>query len=308
SPEDIALLKSTSEGLSVIAHGIDWEAGDNIVSIAQEFPSNRIVWQSLEPKGVEIRLLDLTSEDDPEAALMRLCDENTRLLSVSSVQYASGRRMQLPKLGKFCHEHQIVFVIDAIQSLGALSFDVVSNQADVVVADGHKWMLGPEGLALFYCSETLREKLQLRQFGWHMVENAWDFDRQDWEPATSARRFECGSPNMLGIHALHSSLGLLLEMGIEKVSHLIEYNCDKIIAQVDARGFELLTPLDPQSRAGIVTFRVPDRDNAALQQQLMDTQVVCAYRGGGLRFSPHFHNTDSQITQAFERLARLISR
>ncbi|MCU7809685.1 MAG: aminotransferase class V-fold PLP-dependent enzyme [Candidatus Thiodiazotropha sp. (ex Notomyrtea botanica)] len=308
SPEDIALLKSTSEGLSVIAHGIDWEAGDNIVSIAQEFPSNRIVWQSLEPKGVEVRLLDLTSEDEPEAALMSLCDDNTRLLSVSSVQYASGRRMQLPRLGRFCQERQILFVIDAIQSLGALSFDVVSSQADVVVADGHKWMLGPEGLALFYCSETLREQLQLRQFGWHMVENAWDFDRQDWEPATSARRFECGSPNMLGIHALHSSLGLLLEMGVEKVSHLIERNCDEIIAQVDARGFELLTPRDPQSRAGIVTFRVPDRDNAALQQQLMDTQVVCACRGGGIRFSPHFHNTDSQIMQAFERLDRLIAR
>ena len=307
SSESIALLKSTSEGLSIVAHGIDWRTTDNIVSIKQEFPSNRIVWQSLESEGVEVRLLDLASVTDPEGALINLCDENTRLMSVSSVQYADGRRMQLKRLGDFCREQQILFVVDAIQSLGALPFDVTAIHADVVVADGHKWMLGPEGLALFYCTESLREKLRLHQYGWHMVEHAGDFDREEWTPAKNAHRFECGSPNMLGIHGLHASLGLLLEMGIDKVHRRIADNCDEIIAQADERDYRLLTPRDPQLRAGIVTFQVRERDNTRIQQQLMEAQVICASRGGGIRFSPHFHTTAEQIGLAFRRLDKLLA-
>lgn len=305
--EDIALLKSTSEGLSVIAHGLIWQARDNIVTIAQEFPSNRIAWESLKPKGVEIRLLDLATVGDPEAALIELCDERTRLLSTSSVQYASGRRMQLERLGEFCQRQGILFVVDAIQSLGAFPFDIRSTLADAVVADGHKWMLGPEGLALFYCGESLKERLELHQFGWHMVQDAGDFDRQTWMPARSARRFECGSPNMLGAHALHASLGLLQEIGIENVAKIIQSLCDRIIEQIDQRGFELLTPRDPTQRAGIVTFRIPDKDNQHIQQALMKQQVVCASRGGGIRFSPHFHTSSEQIGQAFERLHHILN-
>jgi cysteine desulfurase / selenocysteine lyase len=302
SIDDIALLKSTSEGLSVIAHGLPWQAGDNVVSIAQEFPSNRIVWQSLEPRGVEVRLLDLQAETDPEQALMALCDEKTRLLAVSSVQYASGRRMRLPVLGRFCRDNDILFVVDAIQSLGALPFDLSETLADVVVADGHKWMLGPEGLALFYCRAELRDHLQLHQYGWHMVESAWDFEASSWRPADGARRFECGSPNMLGAHALQASLQLLQSIGLNQVLSQIEANTGAIIEQIDKRGFELLTPREREQRAGIVTFRVPGSDTHTLQQGLMQRQVVCAERGGGIRFSPHFHNTAEQIQHAFKIL------
>ncbi|MEJ2464082.1 MAG: aminotransferase class V-fold PLP-dependent enzyme [Candidatus Thiodiazotropha sp.] len=308
SIDDIALLKSTSEGLSVVAHGLAWQAGDNVVSIAQEFPSNRIVWQSLEPRGVEVRLLDLEAESDPEQALMALCDKNTRLLAVSSVQYATGRRMRLSDLGQFCRQNHILFVVDAIQSLGALPFDLNETLADVVVADGHKWMLGPEGLALFYCRAELRERLQLHQYGWHMVETAWDFEASSWRPADSARRFECGSPNMLGAHALLASLELLQGIGIEQILSRIEVNTAACIEQIDRRGFELLTPRARDQRAGIVTFRVPDSDTHALQQELMKHKVVCAERGGGIRFSPHFHNTPEQIARAFETLDQLRSQ
>lgn len=308
SAEDIALLKSTSEGLSIVAHGLDWLPGENVVSVAQEFPSNRIVWQSLEPKGVEVRLLDLQREADPEQALMALCDEKTRLLAISSVQYATGRRMQIELLGEFCRRHDILFVIDAIQSLGALPFDVTRNLADVVVADGHKWMLGPEGVALFFCHTELRERLRLHQFGWHMVEHAWDFERTSWRPADSARRFECGSSNMLGIHALLASLDLLQGIGIDNVFAQIERNTQAIIEKIIELGFELLTPGSSEQRAGIVTFRVPDADTRTLQQALMKRQVVCAERGGGIRFSPHFHNTTDQVARAFDILGEIRSR
>jgi selenocysteine lyase/cysteine desulfurase len=306
SDQDIALLKSTSEGLSVIAYGLDWQAGDNIVSIAQEFPSNRIVWESLESQGVELRLLDLTHSQDPVNDLIALCDEKTRLLSVSSVQYATGERLRLQGLGDYCKAHEIIFVVDAIQSLGAFPFDLSACHADIVVADGHKWMLGPEGVALFYCNATLRPQLKLRQFGWHMVESMGYFERTDWQPAQSARRFECGSPNMLGIHALHASLSLIHEVGLNTISTEITGNADAIIEQVDAAGFELLTPREPLKRAGIVTFRVPDRDNHALYQGLMQQKVLCAYRGGGIRFSPHFYNHEQEIENAFRHLLKLL--
>lgn len=306
SEHDIALLKSTSEGLSAIAYGLDWQPGDNIVSIAQEFPSNRIVWESLEPHGVELRLLDLNRSRDPEHDLIALCDQKTRLLSVSSVQYAAGERLQLEGLGEYCRTHDVIFVIDAIQSLGAIPFDLTQCHADVVVADGHKWMLGAEGVALFYCQATLRQQLKLHQFGWHMVESMGDFDRTDWQPAQSARRFECGSPNMLGIHALYASLTLIHEIGVTEIATKITRNADLVIDRVDAAGFELLTPRDPGKRAGIVTFQVPERDNQALYQGLMQHQVMCAFRGGGIRFSPHFYNTESEIETAFKRLSALL--
>ncbi|MBA1445903.1 MAG: aminotransferase class V-fold PLP-dependent enzyme [Chromatiales bacterium] len=299
---DIALLKNTSEALSVIAYGLGWKPGENIVSIAQEFPSNRIVWESLSQLGVELRLLDLDQTQYPENDLIALCDEHTRLISISSVQYASGLKLNLEQVGRFCADNDILFCIDAIQSLGASPFDVEAFRADFVVADGHKWMLGPEGIALFYCRANLRDELKLNQFGWHMVKNAGDFDQVGWTPASSARRFECGSPNMLGIHALHASLEIILETGIESIQQSITANTDAIVAEARRLGFELITPEEKEKRAGIVTFRVPGVDNEGLYQSLMQHGVVCAYRGGGIRFSPHFHNRPEEILNAFSIL------
>ncbi len=306
SERDIALVKNTSEGLSIIAYGIDWRAGDNIVSIAQEFPSNRVVWESLQPQGVELRLLDLSGSESVEDDLIALCDERTRLISVSSVQYASGLKLDLDRIGQHCHANAVLFCVDAIQSLGALPFDVAKTQADFVVADGHKWMLGPEGLALFYCRAEIRDQLKLQQYGWHMLEHAGDFDRKDWQIAGSAARFECGSPNMLGVHALHASLEVLHEQGIANVQRQINSNTAYIVEQIDAHGFELLSPRLADRRGGIVTFRQPGRDSQELYRQLMGKQIVCASRGGGIRFSPHFYNTREEIEQAFMQLTQLL--
>jgi selenocysteine lyase/cysteine desulfurase len=306
SVDEIALLKNTSEGLSAIAYGLDWQAGENIVSIAQEFPSNRIVWESLQTRGVKLKLVDLTTADSPEQSLINLCDQNTRLLSVSSVQYATGLKLDLPRLGRHCRTQGILFCVDAIQTLGAMPFDVKESLPDFVVADGHKWMLGPEGIALFYCRKEIRDRIRLNQYGWHMVEHAGDFDRQEWELARSARRFECGSPNMLGVHALQASLGVIQDQGLESIQSRIETLTRLITEKVEASGFELLSPRQPTRRGGILTFRVPERDNQALYRSLMERHVICAYRGGGIRFSPHFHNTPEEIDLAFARLTQLV--
>ncbi len=304
--KDIALLKNTSEALSMVAYGLPWSEGDNIVSITQEFPSNRIVWESLKAYGVEVRLLDLYASDDPEGDLIALCDRHTRLVSVSSVQYARGLRLDIERIGAFCHPKDILFCVDAIQHLGALPFDVQACQADFVAADGHKWMLGPEGLALFYVRPEVQDRLQLKQYGWHMVEHAGDFDRIDWRPARDARRFECGSPNMLAIHALEASLSLLEEMGMETVTSHIAENRETVLEHARSRGYRILSPDVPHRLAGIVTFSVPGVSAESLHRKLMENRVVCASRGGGIRFSPHFHNTASDIERAFGILDNIL--
>ncbi|MDQ5767056.1 aminotransferase class V-fold PLP-dependent enzyme [Thiothrix subterranea] len=301
---DIALVKNTSEGLSFVAYGLDWKAGDNVVGIRQEFPSNRYVWQSLASQGVEFRQLDLREyPDDPETALLALCDSRTRLLSISAVQYTNGLRMDLAKIGAFCRAKGILLCVDAIQQIGAIPFDVQQVQADFVVADGHKWMLGPEGLALFYVRREVLESLRLTQYGWHMAEGLTDYTMEDYQPALDARRFECGSPNMLGIHALHASLGVLLEIGMdavwEQLSARVQYLLDGLQALPD---MEILNDTRIQRRSGIVTFRSRRAANEALFKRLQTQGIFCAIRGGGIRLSPHFYTPFAQLQQVLDVL------
>jgi selenocysteine lyase/cysteine desulfurase len=290
STDEIALLKNTSEGLSVIAYGLDWQAGDNIIIAAEEFPSNRIVWESLASKGVSVQLVNLAGDADPEQLLINHFNSRTRLLSISGVQYASGLRMDLQRLGAACQTKKVLFCVDAIQQLGAMQFDVQAIHADFVVADGHKWLLGPEGLALFYCRRECLPQLKLHQFGWHMVEDFTDFNKMDnWQPAHSARRFECGSPNLLAAHALHASVGLLLATGMAEVEQQVLAKVQQLIKLFgDIKGVHILSPTQPQRHAGIFTFTTGATDQA-LYQHLVNRGVVCAPRGGGIRFSPHFY-------------------
>ena len=302
SPDDIALLKNTSEALSVVAHGLPWTNGDNIITSNEEFPSNRIVWESLAEQGVELRQADLHSgANNPEDALLALVDSNTRMIAISSVEYASGLRLDLVRLGEFCRENDIYFCIDAIQSIGAVEMDVQAIKADFVMADGHKWMLGPEGIALFYVRPELRHQLHLHQYGWHMVEEHMNFDAKSWQPAHSARRFECGSPNMLGIHALHASIGLLLEIGMDTVESRVLENSRYLIELINAHPeLELITLDDDARLAGIVTFKRIGVESEGLYKYLMSNDVMCALRGGGIRFSPHFYIEKETLERAVQ--------
>ncbi len=307
SVDDIALLKNTSEALSVVADGIQWQPGDNIVSTSEEFPSNRIPWLAQADKGVSLKEISIADIEHAEQALLDACDEQTRLLTVSSVQYGSGRRLNLELLGQACRDRDILFCIDSIQSLGVLRMDVQAANADFVMADAHKWMLGPEGIALFYCRDEIREQLQLHQFGWHMIENAGNYDQQGWQPAKSAKRFECGSPNMMGIFALSASLELIADVGIDVISQQIMTNTRQIIDYVHNKpNFTLLTPDSDERRAGIVTFRIEDKDNASIYRSLMKNSVVCANRKGGIRLSPHFYTSQATIQKGLEILDSII--
>ncbi len=300
---DVALVGSTSDALSIVAAGLDWRSGDAVVIPEGEFPSNRIVWEALADRGVRVIEANIAG-NDPEGALIAACDARTRLMSVSHVQFAHGLRLHLEPLGAFCRDRGILFCVDAIQSLGALRLDLAACHADVVAADAHKWMLGPEGIALLYVRPEFRKRLKPRRFGWHMVERMGDFEARAWRPAESARRFEPGSPNMLGIHVLEASLSLLAEVGMGEVEHRVLARARRLMELFDgAGGFEILTPTEPDRHAGIVTVRRRDLGvdaHTALYRHLMQNGVICALRGGGIRFSPHFYTPEERLVRAFE--------
>lgn len=308
STDDIALVKNTSEALSFVAFGLDWQSGDQIVISNEEFPSNRIVWEALASQGVEVVQADLKG-DDPEAALLAACGPRTRLMSISSVQFASGLRMDLVRLGQGCRERGVLFCVDAIQQIGALPFDAQACQCDFAMADGHKWMLGPEGLGMFYCRAEVRPQLKLSEYGWHMLEHMGDYNRTTWEPAHSARRFECGSPNMLGAAALEASLSLLEEVGMEQVATAIAERVRWLHDGLSAiPGVRLHSPQAPARRAGIVSFSIDGVDNTEVHRRLKENQVVCIPRGMGVRFSPHFYTERRVIDETLAIVREIAER
>ena len=300
SVDDIALMKNTSEALSVVAAGIKWNSGDNVVTTAEEFPSNWIPWDAQKIHGVSLKKVNIRVEY-PEQALMEACDGRTRVLTVSSVQFSSGIRLDLELLGNFCKANEILFCVDAIQSIGAHEIDVQKIRADFVMADAHKWMLGPEGLALFYINTAVRDALNLYQYGWHMTATPDDYDIQAWQPAKSAKRFEPGSNNLLGIHALSASLSLVEDLGMKNIEKelvaRISYLMDSLASFA---GINLLTPANPRQRAGIIAFKIAGVDLRELHKRLLQNQVICAHRGGAIRFSPHYYTSMQDIDKTLD--------
>ena len=302
SPDEIALTKNTSEGISMVAYGLDWCAGDNVVVGRQEFPSNRIAWESLAQRfGVEVRLVDFEN-NNPEDALCACIDDNTRLLSVSSVQYRTGYRMDLARIGQACKKHNALFCVDAIQSLGSCAFNAQIINADFVCADGHKWLLSPEGSGIFYCRRQCLDTLKLNQFGWHMTAAPLHYESPTWNYAPNATRFECGSLNHLNCIALATSLQLLYTVGLENVFKEVEKKVSYLIDHMDENLFEILTPRAIEQRGGILTVRCRDVDNDSLFSYLSAHGVLCAKRANGIRLSPHFYTPQSTLDQVLDLL------
>jgi len=301
--DDIAFVKNTSEALSMVAFGLPWKGGENIVIPRGEFPSNRVVWHAAAERfGLEVREIDLDAE--PERTLLDACDSRTRLLATSAVRYDSGLRVDIQALGVELRRRGILFCVDAIQHLGALPFDAPGCEADFVMADAHKWLLAPEGIGLFYVNPEVRDSLVLQEYGWHMLAHAGDFSHPGLEPADSARRFEPGSPNMLGIHALHASLSLLLETGLDVIDHDIRDHWLHLADALEAMDCTILTPRD--RRAGILTFRPPVEDLDLFYARLQGAGVLCALRGGGIRLSPHFYLGEKQIEEGLDRIQKAL--
>ncbi|HOS95736.1 MAG TPA: aminotransferase class V-fold PLP-dependent enzyme [Armatimonadota bacterium] len=304
APGDIAYVKNTSQGLLLAANSLPLGEGDNVVVFHGEFPANVYPWLALARRGVETRLV--RPEPDrriPPGLVASVMDSRTRAVALSAVQFGSGFRADLGAIGDLCRARGAYFVVDMIQCVGAVPMDVSETPFDVGAADGHKWLLGPEGIGYLYCRPEILDQLAPTYMGWNSVRDAYDFEHYDATPRPDARRFEEGSLNVLGACGLAASVELLASWGRDWVYARVLELTHHVAEQVRRRGFELLSPMERlEERSGIVIFRVPGHDSGALVESLVSGGVLCAARGGGIRFSPHAYNTEDEIDEAFRRL------
>ena len=301
--QDIALLRNTTEGIGTVARGLEWRAGDRIVTARGEFITNRLAWAALEARGVVLDVVDLRAVDDPEAALAAAFTERTRLLTVSSVQWDDGFRLDLGRLGRACRDAGVLFFVDAIQQLGALQLDVRRDQVDFLAAGSHKWQLGPEGMGVLYVSPALRGELGIANPGWRMLDDPYRFDRPDREPSPSARRFEGGSPNTLGQIALEASLGVLDTAGMAAVESRVLANTAQLMAGIRSiKGIKLVSRTAEERRSGIVSLLDGDGEPARLHRNLKRQKLSVALRGDLVRFSPHFYQGAPEMDRLLNAL------
>lgn len=302
-PHEIAFVENTSSGLSLVASGIDWKEGDNIVSAAREFPSNVYPWMQLGEHGVGLRQVpERDGRIDPEE-LLGLLDERTRMVALSSVQYASGFRSDLARIGAACRERGILFVVDAIQSLGALSHDVERELVDVCAASCHKWLLGPEGIGLLYVSDRVIEKIRPIRSGWRSMRKPFEWTELALDFAEGAKRFESGTLNAYGIVALGGALEIFLEIGATDLERRVLALADRAAAGLADLGFQVISSRQPGETSGIVAAIHPRRTPGELVKHLAQRDIVVAARLGRFRVSAHFYNSEGEIDRMLAELA-----
>jgi len=301
-PGEIAILKNTSEGLSFVAEGFRWKAGDNVVTTDLEFPSNSTPWRKLDRRGVEVRVVQshdgAFTIDDVE----RCIDDRTRIVTVSAVAFHNGFAADLDAIGELCAARDILFCVDAIQAVGILPIDVKRSKIAFLAADGHKWMCASEGAAIFYVAAEHRDKLEVLEYGWTNIERKGKFIDCPIDLLPDARRFEAGSLNSSGIYGLRAAIDLLLEIGIADISEETTRIAALLADRLDDIGFRVATPRP--IRSGIVGAIPPPGDATLLKwhRLLEENGVVCAPREGMLRFSPHFYNTESEVDRIIDVL------
>jgi selenocysteine lyase/cysteine desulfurase len=295
---EIALVKNTSEGISTIALGLDWKPGDRIVAFREEFPANFYPWKRLEQKGVAVTWLSV--EDSLEE--IDRASKGARLLSISFVQFLSGYRAPVQEIGEICRRNGVIFLVDAIQGLGAFPLDVQACHIDALAADGHKWLLGPEGCAILYVSKELQGHVEPVEFGWTNVAGYNDYGSRDMALRPDAGRFEPGTLNTIGCYGLRASIELLLEVGVGEIAPVVQNLGDRIAAGVEARGFEVLGRRTPETGAGIVSFRKNGVPETEVLRVLKAAGVSAAARAGWVRTSPHFYISPEEIERFLSAL------
>jgi len=298
TPQEIALVKNTSEGIATIAMGLDWRPGDRIVAFEEEFPANQYPWRRLESKGVKIAWLSAAAPLDQIDQAAR----GARLLAISFVQFLTGFRADLGAIGEICQRRGVIFLVDAIQGLGAFPVDVQTAHIDALSADGHKWLLGPEGCGILYISRRLQEMVEPVEFGWTNVQGYEDYGKRDMTLRPDAGRYECGTLNTIGCFGLRAAIDFLLAVGVENIAPVVQSLADRIAEGVRRKGYELLGNRTPENGAGIVSFRKPGLDSAEIVARLRAERIIAAPRAGWVRTSPHFYIEPGEIEKMIELL------
>lgn len=312
SPDEIALVNNTTQGIGLVAEGFPWRTGDNVVVPANEFPSNWLPWKALERRGVELRSLAVADSGGIDLGQLARCiDQRTRLVSLSWVGFASGYRLDLAQVVELVHSRGALLMVDAIQGLGAYPLSVRDLPIDFLAADGHKWMLGPEGAGILYVRRQHLDLLQPLGIGWNSVARG-SFDTQATELKPTAGRYEGGSMNMPGMLGLNASLSLLSELqthgaGTAPIMSCILENADKLSERLRQVGCEVQRASQVEHQSGIVGVRwgstLPAESSLrAARKVCLEAGVVTSVRGGRLRISTHAYNNDDDIGRLVEAL------
>ncbi|MEO6184088.1 MAG: aminotransferase class V-fold PLP-dependent enzyme [Verrucomicrobiota bacterium] len=306
-PEEIAFVGPTSLGLSFVASGLQWRRGDNILIYFDDYPSNVYPWMALAEKGVQVRLMNIRELGKIRAIdVIGQVDENTRLVALASNHFVAGYRIDIRAIGEFLRKRDILFCLDAIQTLGA--FPTTVENVDFAAADAHKWLLGPCAAGILYVRKAVQDKLKPTVFGWHNVSCPNYTAQETIVHPPNARRYEAGSENLLGLVGLHAAMEMLLEIGVDNIAAELLRKRKWLVPTLQTKGFTVLqADAPPENASAIVSFYRENFDVPALHKKLEEANIVTSLRSDRsgrryIRLSPHFYNTDAELNRVLDLL------
>jgi selenocysteine lyase/cysteine desulfurase len=307
-PRDFFIVPNTTTGINTVADGWDWKPGDSVVIPDGEFPSNLFPWLNQRSKGVEVRIVPRRGGREVNVDdLMEHVDESTRIISVSWVGFATGFRIDLDQLVDRAHQRGVPVFVDAIQGLGVYPLDLQKTPVDFLAADGHKWLLGPEGVGIAMIRRQHFDRVRAMNVGWASVKNSHNYNEPELTLCDDATRFESGSANMVGIGALAASVELFRTIqsqhGNDAISNQVLCLANLMRRKLTDAGAETFLDDPIENQSGIVNFQVPGVDPAEFRQRALAHDVVLSVRGTGVRAAVHAYNNEEDI----DRLVALIS-
>jgi selenocysteine lyase/cysteine desulfurase len=304
-PDEVAFVGPTSLALSLIASGLKLRKGDNILIYFEDYPSNVYPWMALAERGVQVRLMNTRGLGRIRPKdVMGQVDEDTRLVALASCHFISGYRIDVPAIGAYLRERNILFCLDAIQTLGAFPTSV--EQVDLLAADAHKWLLGPCGAGVMYVHRSVRERVNPPIYGWNNVLCPNYVAQEQIVFRSGSQKYEAGTHNLLGIVGLVAAMELILEVGVGNIARELSRKRTFLVPALQAKGYTVLEPeAPPEIGSAIVSFFRPGSDLAGLHQKLQDAGIVTSFRGDRsgqkyIRLSPHFYNTDAELSRVLE--------
>lgn len=304
--DEVALIRSTTEGINAIANGIRWQTGDNVVTLDSEFPSNLYPWMNLASRGVELRQVPTREERWDIDQLQALCDQRTRLITLSWVSYATGWRNSLEPVVEFARDRGIRVFVDAIQGLGVLPLDVQELGIDFLAADGHKWMLGPEGAGLLFIRGDRLDELEPTGVGWNSVQHAGDYVDHSFRLKNSSSRYEGGTYSMAAIAGFRVALDWLVEIGVERINDRLQNVTTQLVEALHGVGATVVSDRSAAHWSGIVSFDLAGIDGAKVRSACLERGVAVNYRGGHIRLSPHFYTDETDIQRLVSALVEIL--
>jgi selenocysteine lyase/cysteine desulfurase len=300
----ISFVDNTTNGLNILAQGIKWNKGDRILLNDIEFPANVYPFLNLQKDEVDIDFVKSHNGVVSAEDIIENVKPGTKLISVSQVQFLTGYRIDLQKLGNFCRENEIIFGVDAIQGLGAVRLDVQRDNIDFISCGTQKWLMGLQGLAFIYLSKNLQETLVQSYVGWHSVKNAWNLLDYNLNLREGADAFQTGTLNTIGIYGLNASLKMFNEFGYDEIEETIISNSKYFIGELDKININpILSQCEEHNLAGIVSFN--NENSQKIFEKLTEKNIKAAVREGVIRFAPHFYNTKDEIDVVIDELKKI---